>query len=72
MLVVCRLLTRPSSVIFSSHHCTVLDYIKCTYPLVSRLHIPHSISIATEFASRALLSCQYAGELLTLGEVLAP
>ena len=29
------------------------------------------MSIATEFTSRALLSCQYVGELLILGEVLA-
>lgn len=37
MLVVCRLLT---SVMVSNHRCIMLDYIKCTYPLVSRLRIP--------------------------------
>jgi hypothetical protein len=41
MLVVRRLLTRPSSVIFKNQRCTVLDYIKCTYPLVSRLRVPY-------------------------------
>jgi hypothetical protein len=41
MLAVCRLLSVIFSFSFSSHRCTVLDYIKCTYSLVSRLHIPY-------------------------------
>jgi hypothetical protein len=70
MLVVCRLLTPSSSAIFSksSLYCARLHQVH----LSSGLSFSHPISITTEFASRALLSCQYAGELPTLGEVLAP
>lgn len=41
MLVVSRLFPRPYPVTSSSHRHTVLDYIKCTYPLVSLLRCPY-------------------------------